>query len=160
MFNFLNDNNRVTVGEQAPDFSLPDQTGQLVSLQDWRGKAWVVLYFYPKDDTPGCTAEACGFRDSHTQFEEAGAVVLGISSDDTQSHTRFANRYQLPFRLLSDGGNQVRQRYGVPATFGLIPGRVTYVIDPQGIVRHIFDSQFNFQAHITEALRTVRGTTG
>lgn len=147
---------KVEVGSVAPDFTLPDQTGAPVSLKDLIGKKTIVLYFYPKDDTPGCTKESCAFRDSYTVFQEAGAEVIGISSDSPESHQQFAAKYQLPFTLLSDSGSQVRKLYGVPATLGLLPGRVTYVIDRQGIVRHIFNSQLNFQAHVDEALKTLR----
>jgi len=146
----------VKVGDQAPDFSLVSQTGQTVRLRDFLGKQAVVLYFYPKDDTPGCTAEACSFRDSYTIFQEAGAEVIGVSNDTPTDHQRFAQKYNLPFTLLSDQGDQLRQRYGVPATFWVLPGRVTYVIDQSGIVRHIFDSAFDFQAHIKEALAVVQ----
>ncbi|MBW4621131.1 MAG: peroxiredoxin [Cyanosarcina radialis HA8281-LM2] len=146
----------VKVGDLAPDFTLPSQSGSSVSLRDFRGKKSVILYFYPKDDTPGCTAESCAFRDRYEVFQEAGAEVIGISGDSPDSHQRFANKYQLPFTLVSDTNNQVRKLYGVPATLGLLPGRVTYAIDPQGVVRHIFNSQFNFQGHVEEALKTLR----
>ena len=146
---------KVTVGQPAPDWQLPDTSGQLVSLQQFRGQ-WVVLYFYPKDDTPGCTAEACAFRDSYEEFQNAGAVVIGVSGDDTPSHERFKSKYNLPFTLVSDANNQLRRTYGVPATFGLIPGRVTYVIDPEGVVRLVFDSQFDFRAHVDKALATIK----
>ncbi len=148
---------KVTVGQPAPDWQLPDTSGQLVSLQQFRGQ-WVVLYFYPKDDTPGCTAEACAFRDSYEEFQNAGAVVIGVSGDDTPSHERFKSKYNLPFILVSDANNQLRRAYGVPATFGLIPGRVTYVIDPEGIVRLVFDSQFDFRAHVDKALATIKAS--
>lgn len=147
---------KVEVGTIAPDFTLPDQTGAPVSLKDLIGKKNIVLYFYPKDDTPGCTKESCAFRDSYTVFQEAGAEVIGISSDSPESHQKFAAKYQLPFTLLSDSSSQVRKLYGVPATLGLLPGRVTYVIDRQGVVRHIFNSQLNFQAHVDEALKTLQ----
>ena len=149
---------KVTVGTAAPDFQLPDAAGQMVGLAQFRGK-WVVLYFYPKDDTPGCTTEACAFRDSYAEFEEAGAVVIGVSSDDAASHRQFKSKYNLPYILVSDTDNQLRKTYGVPATFGLIPGRVTYVIDPQGIVRLVFDSQFDFRAHVNKALATIKNST-
>ena len=142
----------VKVGDNAPDFTLTSQFGSLVSLQDFRGKKSVVLYFYPKDDTPGCTAESCAFRDSYEVFQANGAEVIGISADSPDSHERFAAKYKLPFTLLSDNGNQVRKLYGVPSTFGLFPGRVTYVIDQQGVVQHIFNSQLNFKAHVEESL--------
>lgn len=147
---------KLTVGDRAPEFTLSSQTGQPVSLQDFRGKQPVVLYFYPKDDTPGCTAEACAFRDQYEVFQEAGAAVLGVSGDTAESHQRFASKYQLPFTLLSDVNNQVRKLYQVPATLGLLPGRVTYVIDREGGIRHIFNSQFNFMGHITESLAILK----
>ena len=146
----------VKIGDTAPDFTLPSQSGEPVSLKDFIGKKTVVLYFYPKDDTPGCTAEACGFRDSYTVFQEAGAEVIGVSDDSPGSHQKFATKYQLPFTLVSDTGKQLRKLYGVPSTLGLLPGRVTYVIDKSGVVRHIFNSQFNFKGHIEEALKTLR----
>ncbi len=150
----------IAVGDKAPDITLPDASGNPVSLKDFQGKKTVVLYFYPKDDTPGCTKEACSFRDSYTVFQEAGAEVIGVSSDDAASHRKFADRYQLPFTLLSDTNNQARKAFGVPSTFGLLPGRVTYVIDKDGIVRHIFNSQLNFQGHIEESLKIVQSLGG
>lgn len=145
----------VKVGDTAPDFTLSSQSGASVSLKDLHGKC-VVLYFYPKDDTPGCTKESCAFRDQYQVFIDAGAEVIGVSADSPESHQRFAAKYQLPFTLLSDPGNQVRKLYGVPATLGLLPGRVTYIIDREGIVQHIFNSQFNFQGHVEEALKTLQ----
>ncbi|PPS44825.1 peroxiredoxin [Chroococcidiopsis sp. TS-821] len=145
----------VKVGDIAPDFTLPSQSGTSVKLSDFRGKS-VVLFFYPKDDTPGCTKESCAFRDQYEVFQKAGAEVIGVSADSPESHQRFAAKYQLPFTLLSDTGNQVRKLYGVPATLGFLPGRVTYVIDRQGVVQHIFNSQFNFQGHVDEALKTLQ----
>jgi len=147
---------RVAVGDRAPDFALPSASGEIVRLSDFWGKRSVVLYFYPKDESAGCTAEACAFRDSYEDFKDAGAEVIGVSSDSEESHERFSKRRRLPFILLSDRGGTVRKRYGVPATFGLIPGRVTYVIDTQGIVRHIFSSQANIGKHISDALATLR----
>ena len=144
---------KVQVGDLAPDFTLPASTGQSISLASFRGKKNVVLYFYPKDNTAGCTAEACSFRDNYEVFKDAGAEVIGISSDSEASHQRFATRHHLPFILLSDRGGKVRKRYGVPSTFGLLPGRVTYIIDKQGIVRHIFSAQFTPLKHIDEALK-------
>lgn len=146
----------VKVGDMAPDFTLTSQTGESVSLKDFQGKKSVVLYFYPKDDTPGCTKEACAFRDSYQVFKEAGAEVIGISSDTTQSHQQFVKKYDLPFILLSDTENKVRQLYGVPATLWILPGRVTYVIDQEGVVRHLFDSMLEFQRHVEEALTTLK----
>jgi peroxiredoxin Q/BCP len=146
----------IKIGDRVPDFSLASQSGTTVKLSDFLGKKSVVLYFYPKDDTPGCTAESCGFRDSYEVFSEAGAEVIGISSDSVDSHVRFAAKYNLPFTLLSDQNNQVRKLFGVPATMFILPGRVTYVIDKEGIVRHIFDSMLDFKAHVDEALKTVK----
>ena len=114
------------------------------------------LYFYPKDETPGCTAEACSFRDSYEVFREAGAEVVGVSSDSTSSHDRFATRHRLPFTLLSDEGGRVRKRYGVRPTLGILPGRVTYVIDGSGVVRHVFSSQTGVQRHVQEALDALK----
>jgi len=146
----------VKVGDTAPDFTLPAQNGSSVSLSDFRGKKAVVLYFYPKDDTPGCTAESCAFRDRSEVFQTAGAEIIGVSGDSNESHQRFATKYNLPFTLLSDKGDQVRKLYGATAAFGLFPGRVTYVIDQQGVVRYVFDSMFNFQGHVEEALKTLQ----
>lgn len=157
----------VQVGDPAPEFTLPSSTGEMVSLSSFQGRE-VVLFFYPKDNTPGCTAEACSFRDSHQAFQEAGAEVIGISSDSETSHQRFAGRFNLPFLLLSDSKGEVRARYGVARTLGILPGRVTYLIDRDGIVRHIFSSQLQPAKHVTEMLaklselRQARGpgTTG
>jgi thioredoxin-dependent peroxiredoxin len=146
----------IGVGDQAPDFQLSDQTGRKVSLADFRGQKAVVLYFYPKDETPGCTKEACSFRDSYEDFVKAGAEVIGVSGDSIDKHKSFAEHHRLPFTLLADAGNQLRKAYGVPATLWILPGRVTYVIDKQGVVRHVFDSQLQATRHIDEALAVVR----
>ncbi|GCE08818.1 peroxiredoxin [Dictyobacter aurantiacus] len=147
---------KVQVGDEAPDFTLPTQDGKQVSLKDYRGQKSVVLYFYPKDETPGCTAEACAFRDSYEVFKDVGAEVLGVSSDSVEEHQKFSARHRLPFILLSDKGGAVRKRYGAVSAFGLIPGRVTYIIDKEGIVRHVFSSQLAAERHIDEALKTLR----
>lgn len=157
LFDFLGGGRpKIGVGDEAPDFELLDGSGRAVRLRDFRGKQPVVLYFYPKDDTPGCTKEACTFRDQYEDFRALGAEVIGISSDSQESHARFVEKHRLPFRLLSDRGGLVRKAYGVPATFGLIPGRVTFVIDTQGIVRHVFNSQTQAAQHVHEALETLR----
>ncbi len=147
--------NRVNVGDKAPDFTLPNQDGVPIRLSDFIGKKIVVLFFYPKDDSPGCRVEACAFRDTYIDFKDAGAEVIGISSDPVESHKRFASKYKLPYHILSDKGGRVRKLYGVPSTLGIIPGRVTYIIDKQGYVRHIFSSQFNPRKHVEEALKIV-----
>lgn len=146
----------VQVGDEAPDFSLPSQDGTQVSLRDRFTQRVVVLYFYPKDNTPGCTAEACAFRDSHEVFAEAGAEVIGVSSDSVESHQKFVGKHELPFTLLSDRGGAVRRQYGVRKAMGILPGRVTYVIDRQGVVRHIFASMTNISQHVNDALEIVR----
>jgi peroxiredoxin Q/BCP len=146
----------IKAGDKAPDFTLPSQTGEPVRLYDRLGERVVVLYFYPKDDTRGCTAEACGFRDSYEAFADAGAEVIGVSSDSVGKHASFAGKHELPFTLLSDQGGRVRKSYGVPATLGVLPGRVTYVIDRDGTVRHTFNSMTNIGQHISDALKTVR----
>ncbi|NCR41020.1 MAG: peroxiredoxin [Microcystis aeruginosa W13-11] len=146
----------IKVGDQVPNFSLLSQTGTTVNISDLIGKKSLVIYFYPKDDTPGCTAESCAFRDSYEVFTDAGAEVIGISADSPQSHQQFAQKYNLPFTLLSDSDNQVRKLFGVPATLFVLPGRVTYIIDKEGIVRHIFDSMLDVKAHVTESLNTIK----
>lgn len=146
---------KVQVGDLAPDFTLSDQSSMPVSLGKFLGEQQIVLYFYPKNNTTMCTEEACAFRDSYKVFKHVGAEILGISSDAVESHRRFAKEHELPFSLLSDVGDVVRKRYGVPTSFGL-PGRVTYVIDRQGIVRHIFFSQYTSHRHVYEALQMLQ----
>jgi thioredoxin-dependent peroxiredoxin len=150
---------KLQVGDRAPDFTLPTQkTGEAFHLYDMIGKSAIVLYFYPKDNTQGCTAEACSFRDSYEVFKQAGAEVIGVSSDSEESHRDFAAKNHLPFLLLSDTNGTLRKLYGVPTTLGILPGRVTYVIDNDGIVRHIFSDMFNATKHINEALKVVQET--
>jgi thioredoxin-dependent peroxiredoxin len=146
----------IQVGDKAPDFTLPAQTGEPVRLSDRLGERVVVLYFYPKDETRGCTAEACAFRGSHEVFTEAGAEVIGVSSDSADRHAAFADHHKLPFTLLSDEGGRVRKSYGVPAALGMLPGRVTYVIDRTGTVRHVFNSMTNIGRHVNDALDVVK----
>src|SRR6478735_6376296 len=146
----------IGVGDPAPEFALPSANGETVRLSNFRGKSEVVLYFYPKDDTPGCTTEACSFRDSFEDFTDAGATVIGISSDSVASHKAFEEKFQLPFTLVADEGGAVRKQWKVGKTLGLIPGRVTYVIDPEGVVRHVFSSQMKAAKHIPEALEAIR----
>ena len=140
-------------GDQCPAFELPDQNGDSFSSTEIIGKKNVIIYFYPKDDSPGCTKQACSFRDSYEDFSEVGATVIGISSDDETSHRKFAKDHNLPFTLLADTDKKVRKAFGVPTNLlGLIPGRVTYVIDKKGIVRGVFNSQMKFDQHVNEAL--------
>ena len=127
----------------------------MVSLRDFVGEKAIVLFFYPKDDTLGCTKEASAFRYYHEEFRKRDAEIIGISSDSVQSHRSFAKKHSLPFTLLSDEGGKVRKLYGVTNTLGLFPGRVTYVIDREGIVRHVFSSQINAIKHVEEALKAL-----
>ena len=150
------DRHALRVGDPAPDFELPSSTREMVRLSDYRGKSDVVVFFYPKANSPVCSVEACSFRDSYEAFREAGAEVIGISSDPADSHRRFAERFHLPFVLLSDADGTLRSRYGVPRTMGLFPGRVTYLIDRDGIVRHIFSSQLQPRRHVAEALEVLK----
>jgi peroxiredoxin Q/BCP len=143
-------------GDPAPKFRLPSSTGNDVSLDDFLGKKNLVLYFYPKDNSPGCTREACSFRDSHSAFERLNAEVVGISGDGPSTHERFARTEHLPFILLSDSHGSMRRAYGVKRTLGVIPGRVTFVIDKQGIIRRIYSSQLHSEKHVTEALMALK----
>lgn len=127
-----------------------------MTLSEFFGKKNVVLYFYPKDETAGCTREACSFRDSYEELTNLGAEVLGVSGQSVESHKSFATHYGLPFILLSDEDNKIRKLYGVPSTMGILPGRVTYIIDKQGVVRHIFSSQTQTQRHVEEAKNTLK----
>jgi thioredoxin-dependent peroxiredoxin len=145
----------IQVGDKAPDFTLPSQSGDEVRLSDRLGEHVVVLYFYPKDNTSGCTAEACAFRDSYETFTDAGAEVIGVSSDSADKHASFAGQHNLPFTLLADQGGRVRKSYGA-STLGVVPGRVTYVIDRSGTVQHVFSSMFNVGQHVNDALDVVK----
>ena len=146
----------VKVGDIAPDFTLPSQMGDNVTLSEYFGKKNIVLYFYPKDETRGCTREACEFRDQYDVFTELGAEVIGVSAQSVESHKSFAAHHGLPFILLSDEKNEVRKLYGAASTMGIIPGRVTYIIDKKGMVRHVFSSQFQPTKHIEEALKVLK----
>ncbi|MFM6946346.1 MAG: peroxiredoxin [Flavobacteriales bacterium] len=150
-------NKDIKIGDDCPLFSLPDSRAQAIDMQEYVGKKIVVLFFYPKDDTPGCTKEACAFRDAYADFLDLGCEVFGISSDDALSHQAFQDKHQLPYPLLADTQKKVRQLFGVPRSlFGLIPGRVTYIVDLNGKIAGIFNSQTNPVGHIKEALRVVR----
>jgi peroxiredoxin Q/BCP len=150
----------LAVGDRAPDFTLPSSSGAPITLsQLWANRA-VVLFFYPKDDTPGCTVEACGFRDRYDAFAEAGAEVVGVSSDSVAAHERFASKHKLPMKLVADEGGKVRALYGVRSTLGILPGRATFVIDRQGIIRHKLVSQLQFSRHSEEALEVVKKLEG
>jgi peroxiredoxin Q/BCP len=139
-------------GDTLPSFELPQQDSQLFQVSDFIGKKNLVIYFYPKDDTPGCTKEACKFRDEFEEFTDLDAMVIGISSDSPESHTQFKAKHNLPFTLLSDEDNKVRELFGVKGNFmGIIPGRVTFIVDKTGIVQHVFDSMSQAEKHVEEA---------
>ncbi len=141
------------LNQPAPDFVREAHTGQQVRLADYRGESVVVLYFYPMDGTPVCTKEACSFRDAYEEFTKLGAVVIGVSADSPERHRDFAAGRALPFPLLSDQDGLLRKAFQVPKTLGILPSRVTYVIDKQGIIRHVFSALFSGHEHVTEALR-------
>jgi peroxiredoxin Q/BCP len=149
--------NEIKIGSTVPAFTLPDQNGNLFDINSVLGKKNIVIYFYPKDDSPGCTKEACSFRDQFEVFNEADAVIIGISGQSVESHKEFAEKHRLSFTLLSDEGNKIRKQFGVPSgLLGLLPGRVTFVADKKGKVIYIFNSQTQTTRHVDEALRILR----
>ena len=147
-------------GDHAPDFNLPDQNGQPLTLKEYSGK-WLVLYFYPKDDTPGCTQEACAFRDDLHELAELGAQVVGISVDDSNSHAEFARKYHLPFPLLADKTTEVAESYGVLLNMVLmkVARRYTFLIDPQGKINKVYD-KVETSRHSKEIIEDMRHLTG
>jgi len=148
--------NHLKPGDQLPHFILNDENHQPVNISSFTGK-FLVLYFYPKDDTHGCINEACSFRDSFQKLVDAGAMVYGVSSDKPDSHARFKQKYELPFSLLSDTSGELRKLLGVPNyLFGLIPGRVTYIFSPERRLLHVFKSMLSPQKHVKEALKIIR----
>ncbi len=148
---------KVEKGSKVPSFTLKDQNGKLFDIQSVLGKKNLVIYFYPKDDSPGCTKEACYFRDQFEVFTQADALIIGISGQSVESHKKFAEKYHLSFTLLSDEGNKIRKLFGVPTDlFGTLPGRVTYVADKTGTVVYVFDSQSQATKHVDEALRILK----
>jgi peroxiredoxin Q/BCP len=148
-------------GAKAPDFSLPDGNGKNVSLMDFKGKN-LVIYFYPKDDTPGCTKEACDFRDNLARLKKAGAAVVGVSRDPVKSHAKFAAKYDLPFPLLSDVEGEMLQAYGVwqkksfmgKSFMGIV--RTTFLVDGKGVVRKVW-GKVKVEGHVDEVLDAIRG---
>ncbi len=148
---------KIEVGSTVPAFELNDQYGNLFKIDSVLGRKNIVIYFYPKDDTPGCTKQACSFRDQFQVFANADAVIIGISSQSVESHLKFAEKYSLNYTLLSDTKNKVRKLFGVPSNLlGLIPGRVTYVINKKGKVVYLFNSQTQAEKHVKEALRIIQ----
>lgn len=142
-------------GDKLPHFILNDENRCPIDISTIRGK-YLVLYFYPKDETPGCIREACSFRDAIRELEQAGAVVYGVSSDRIASHINFKNKYQLPFSLLTDTAGELRKLLGVPSDlFGLLPGRVTYIFDPEGRLIRMYKSQLSPEKHVKEALKVI-----
>ena len=166
LFNFIsysqatntNEMDKIGVGSTIPSFSLKDQFGKNFDINSVKGKKNLVIYFYPKDDSPGCTKEACSFRDQFEVFSEYDALIIGISAQSVKSHLDFANKYRLNYTLLSDEGNNVRKLFDVPANlFGMLPGRVTYIVNKAGKVVFIFNSQLQAEKHIEEAIRILKG---
>ena len=147
---------RLESGDPCPELEMRTHTGEQVSLADYRGEHPVVVFFYPKDGTTVCTKEACSFRDAYERFTEAGAVVIGISADSAARHRAFADKHGLPFLLVADEQGEARRAFGVPKSMGLLPGRVTYVIDREGVIRLVFSSQLAAERHVEEALEVVR----
>lgn len=148
---------KIEVGSIVPSFALADQNGHLFAIDSVVGKKNLVIYFYSKDDSPGCTAEACYFRDQFEAFNEASALIIGISGQSVESHKKFAEKYRLRYTLLSDEGNKIRKLFRVPTGFlGLLPGRVTYVVDKSGKVVYMFDSQTQTERHVDDALKILK----
>lgn len=142
----------IKVGDIVKGFTLKDQYGEVFDLNNILGKKPFILYFYPKDNTPGCVRQACSFRDNYRFFLERDIEIIGISGDSTASHKRFSDKYNLPFKVLSDKRNRVRKMFNVPGNlFGIIPGRVTYYVDRDGRVKYIFDSLLDAEKHIEKA---------
>jgi len=145
---------KIETGSKLPSFTLPDQHGNLFDIATVTGKKNLVIFFYPRDDSPGCTKEACYFRDQFEVFNQADALIIGISGQSVESHKKFAEKYRLSYTLLSDEGNKVRHLFGAPTNlFGILPGRVTYIADKSGTVLHVFKSQGQATMHVDEALR-------
>ncbi len=150
-------NKLLAVGDQMPDVTLQGDGGAPVRLRELVKARGLVVYFYPRDDSPGCTIQSCSFRDQYEDFVAAGADVVGISADGPASHDKFVAKHRLPFKLLSDGKGDARAAFGVKATLGLLAGRVTFVFDAKGVVRYVFDSQLRVNTHVERALEVVRG---
>jgi peroxiredoxin Q/BCP len=157
-FSQKNNMSEIKIGSSIPTFTLPDQNGNMFDINSVLGKKNLVIFFYPKDDSPGCTKEACSFRDQLEAFNKADAVIIGISGQSVESHKEFAEKRKLNFTLLSDDGNKIRKQFGVPTNLmGLLPGRVTYIVDKTGKVIFIFNSQTKAAEHVDEALRILNG---
>eukprot|EP01133_Synstelium_polycarpum_P008976 gene8976-10527_t len=145
---------KLKVGDDAPDFSSVDKDGNPVTLSQFAGRI-LVLYFYPKDNTPGCTAQACEFRDKYESFVKAGADVVGVSSDGSESHQKFTSKYKLPFTLITDKKGEMAQKFGVGKELLFLPGRTTFIIDQRGKIACEYSSMFKATSHIDEALKCI-----
>jgi peroxiredoxin Q/BCP len=143
------------IGDSLPQFSAKQTNGSVFESKDYLGKQSLVIYFYPKDDTPGCTTQACSFRDNYQEFKDLGAEVIGVSSDSVQSHLQFKSKFNLPFILLSDHDKKLRKLFGVENDFLIIPGRQTYVVNPKGIITMVFNSMQS-KVHIEKALQILK----
>ena len=146
----------VEIGDPAPDFTATTSDGQQISLAGFKGKQSVVIFFYPADNSPICTQQACSFRDAHEDFVKLGAAVIAVSADSDETHRDFAAKKKLPYLMISDRGNALRKLFEVPGVMFVLPGRVTYVIDQDGIIRSKFVSQLFANQHVEEALKTLR----
>ena len=147
---------KIKIGDSVPHFKLMNQSGKWIDIKSYIGNP-MIIYFYPKDDTPGCTKESCSFRDSKTDFDELDAVIIGISADDQESHAKFKDKYNLTYTLLCDTNKVARKMFGVPSTLlGMIPGRVTYIFNKNGECIHIINSQMNPEKHINESLEMIK----
>jgi peroxiredoxin Q/BCP len=145
------------VDDKLPNFSAKDTNGNVFTSQDYIGKQPLVIYFYPKDNTPGCTAQACSFRDNYEAFKELGAEVVGISSDTVTSHLKFKSKFNLPFILLSDNDKKLRKLFGVANDFLIVPGRQTFVVDQHGTIILVFNNMSG-KIHIEKALKVLKKT--
>ncbi|MDT7876368.1 MAG: peroxiredoxin [Sulfolobaceae archaeon] len=148
---------KLKIGDQAPDFEGVTEEGKVIRLSDFKGK-YVILYFYPKDDTPGCRAEALSFKENFGELTKLNAVIIGVSADSPESHKKFKEKYGLPFILVSDEENKIRELYGAKGF--LLPPRITFVIDPEGKIIHIYSSQMNPTSHVKEAVEVIKKRTG
>ena len=146
----------LNAGDTLPNLTVTTHRGDTISLSDFRDQSALVLFFYPKSGSPICTKEACAFRDAYEGFVEAGATVIGISGDAGRNQQQFASQHHLPFLLATDTDGQIRRVLGVPKSLGIFPGRVTYVVDKRGVIRHIFNSQLDAERHVKEALAILR----